>query len=247
MYTCRYYCHIEVTDFAIITSILRLSTKYQIKVIREQAISQLATLYPDKLEAFSHFADNRLVEPATEDDVDMILIARETNALRLLPLAFYSVVTSHLPEDASVDDDDDEFSEFWGGEVDTWSKLSKEDLARIAFGREKLRRAFYLKMGKFLYEPSPENCLDEHCDLYKSMLRADTWWIEQSGRSDVLSRHIVDDFTERLADLCPVCEEALRSSIEEGRRKIWEKLPSYFGLQDWEALKATTAQFVTDP
>jgi len=38
--------------------------------------------------------------------------------------------------------------------------------------------------------------------------------------------------------LCVPCRETVRVSIEEGRKKVWDQLPSFFGLAEWETLKA---------
>ncbi len=40
--------------------------------------------------------------------------------------------------------------------------------------------------------------------------------------------------------VCAECKGALKRRIEVERAKIWDRLPSFFGLRDWKTLRANS-------
>lgn len=231
-----------MTPLSIISPILRLSTKYQIQSLREQAISQLTTAFPDTLQGYlSRSRTALVVEDVERPNTELISLARETCAMHLLPAAFHWAATIGMYMDSETCED------FWeGAKCSGTDKLSNEDLTKMSFGREQLRRAVYRQIGSFLYEPSPSACCRGTCDrLKKETLSAD-WWIGFTESAEPFSPHLKTELGKSLAGLCPLCKDVMWLSVEAGRRKVWDDLPSYFALPDWETLRALTVRGYCD-
>lgn len=210
--------------------LLRLSTKYEIHNLRQQTIAHLSYLYPNSRDEFDAFPDPRRLILA-QDDVTMLLVARETQANVLIPVAFYRIVVNVM-QDLFKDDTDSKSN---------LDRLTREDLMSCIIGREKLRRAIRNEIGSFLDEASPVLCGGEHCKPRKRSFLASKVWKNWTDSPRALDEELVDDITTSLDKLCEECVDALDISTREGRQRIWDKLPSYFGLPNWEALKASTS------
>jgi len=226
-----YYDYTKETEYVAVAAILRLSHKYQVQALREQAISQITTLYPNTLEGLEDFMNGKQIV-MNEDDVDAVLLAHEAEVPSLLPSAFYwissdwdNLVSEIAPQDTGNTTE---------GELAGYNKLSNGDIVRIACGRDKLRKAFHEEIVKYMYGPSTEGCIDTRgCKNCKGLVvRSDKW------RELQWSAGVTGDIRDYMNDLCSACNHALKLTMKEGRRKAWQKLPEYFGLKDWESLLA---------
>lgn len=212
---------------------------------RKQAIRQLLTVCPDTLEALDQLeSDNgSLVE--NFNALKMIHLARMADAMQLLPVAFYRIAISlHIPISSDVPLQN---NPAW---LVLLENLSSEDITRVCFGRERLQRAFREEFARFIYKRSPPSCrTPAECSSCKSKtsLRRKAW-CNYDKEPAVLKQGIVDRWVSVLekAGLCTVCLEMLKTSMEEGRRVVWEFLPNYFSLPGWDVLRRMTASPIAD-
>ncbi|KAH9019982.1 hypothetical protein EDB85DRAFT_2153370 [Lactarius pseudohatsudake] len=128
-------------DFAIVSGILRLSTKYAMDSLRSKAIVHLNIAWPTSLKGWdlredkAHACD---LASSTEhaslypSPIDIINLARETNVPSLLPAAFYDI--SRYTFSQIFEPMDDELSRFRGAAAG--GTLSSEDMRRLALGKE---------------------------------------------------------------------------------------------------------------
>src|ERR1700685_4284271 len=72
-----------------VTSVLRLSTKYDIPTFRTKSIFELRKLFPSTLSGFYALFPRGNLDPSHTLIMQAINVARETNVLELLPCAFY--------------------------------------------------------------------------------------------------------------------------------------------------------------
>lgn len=201
-------------------------------------MSQISTVYPNSLEGFEDVLDGTLVV-MNADYVDVVLLAHDTDALSLLPSAFYWIanswdnLVSEVAFQGSGNTAESELADF--------NRLSKADIVQIASGRDRLRKAFHEEIAKYMYEPSAEGCNDKtRCENYKgSVVRSDKWReLQWSTGTRILEQELKGDIRKNTNDLCGVCKRALNMTMEEGLNKVWQQLPEYFGLKDWESLSA---------
>lgn len=173
-----------------------------------------------------------------EDNGIMLHIARRANALRLLPTVFYWIA-ANWPRDSQA--------------------LSKDDILIVVQGAMKLRQALRTEVAKFLYEScpstsvpaveqfsfshmlSPYSCPQTCPDAKATFLRSSEWnsWVDDSKLLEGRLFHYRD---QTVPGLCAFCQNKMMSSMEEGRRNVWEKLPGYFGLPDWQTLREITSE-----
>jgi hypothetical protein len=144
-------------DFAIVSGILRLSTKYAMDSLRSKAIAHLNIAWPTTLKGWdlredkAHACDlassaehtslypspivRRPFSIQSQTDAfkqDIINLARETNAPSLLAAAFYDI--SRYTFSQIFEPMDDEPSRFRGAAAG--GTLSSDDMRRLALGKE---------------------------------------------------------------------------------------------------------------
>ncbi|KAI0291652.1 hypothetical protein B0F90DRAFT_1648531 [Multifurca ochricompacta] len=132
----------DPNDFAIVSGILRLSTKYAMDSLRSKAIAHLNIAWPTSLkgwdlrEDMAHAYD--LTSPTEHaslypSPIDVINLSRETNVPSLLPAAFYDL--SRYTFAQIFEPMDEELSRFRGAAA-AGGTLSADDMRRLALGKE---------------------------------------------------------------------------------------------------------------
>ncbi|KAJ7765622.1 hypothetical protein B0H16DRAFT_1523676 [Mycena metata] len=214
-------------------SILHLSNKYSIDYLLRRALTHLASVYPTTLSGY--YEDGRLSSlsgPADDDilasNVATIQVAREVNALWILPSAFY-----HL---ASTD----------GAVVDRIlqcvvygnrpAKLSDED--RILFLKSSMQIYRELIFAlRFLNSPhvipgcTGTKCTSERSRLFVNYCTA----LAYLGACDRLE--LFHPWKNLLDGCCQVCIAHSKTAVENDRQAFWDKLPEICGLPSWEVLE----------
>ncbi|KAK7045023.1 hypothetical protein R3P38DRAFT_2882176 [Favolaschia claudopus] len=106
------------TDFATLSGIIRLSTKYRVESLRQRALAHLSSAFPSDPTEFSPGSASWSLEGP--EWLRVILFAREMSLDWIIPLAFYRVcafctpaqilngvdVVSHNPNHSTADDTD---------------------------------------------------------------------------------------------------------------------------------------------
>ena len=188
------------------------------------------------------------------DPIVVVNLARETGADNLLPSALYFCATRSLRQ------------LFASSREGSNPRLSHRDLEACVVGREKLMRAHRQIVWKFLDSgkdslrehtvaqatsptsnspssyggsSSSSQCGIETCTRVKMLFMASSAWRHIAYEPDVFEPQDALITESPLATLCESCLGGLRKSIQAGRRDVWNTLPRYFRLEDWEKLVAT--------
>ncbi|KAL1716597.1 hypothetical protein EV715DRAFT_204970 [Schizophyllum commune] len=195
-----------------ILSILRLSTKYRIVAYRRRCIHILSAYFPsDHLPRDIDIA----AHPSPAQFIGVMKVARETNALTLLPYA-YLLAASRLDED------------YFHSKV-SLPPMQKLD---VYHGKFKLLQAQQFDMFPFVHNMETfEDCEKApKCRVYGAF----TPYLKNPS---VPSRILVEIPNSGIG-LCDPCNKRACKIFIEGKQKTWERLPEIFGLgKDWDELR----------
>lgn len=210
-----------VSDFAELSSVLRLSDKYDVPVLRNGMIAILSDLYPTSMDEW----DKREVPPGYTvhvlDHIPILNLALKLNIRPILPVVLYEICC-RLGLDIIVLGKGRQIND-------------PEYRRRCILGHSHLQLAQrhalrYLKRE----EGEGEECDDTAtCDAER--LR----WISLDLGEDGLDPLV--DSNQTCWDAfgtCSTCHEAAKTTYQAGRQKLWNNLPSIFNLGTWEELLA---------
>ena len=211
------------TLMTFIGGILRLSTKYMIRYLRQRCISLLLTKLPSTFESYEAKSKSTSSSAATPDryrsDTVMraIKLAQENNVLEALPYAYYCV--SRFPHKRLL--------------KERPGDMSWKDKAICLVGRERLNWAQMSMSYSFLL-------VFQRAPICQSVLCAHArgphaeWHMLENYRSPHPLREY--DRWESL-NVCPDCVAYSQTRHLEGRKDVWKHLPTLFELPTWEELK----------
>lgn len=247
-------------DFAIVSGILRLSTKYAMDSLRSKAIVHLNIAWPTSLKGWdlredkAHACD---LASSTEhaslypSPIDIINLARETNVPSLLPAAFYDI--SRYTFSQIFEPMDDELSRFRGAAAG--GTLSSEDMRRLALGKEASAHAVgavihgmgrgplaHSRKGAFSFHPhtsahhtvavcsTPGACRRDFAEL---VALATQHYVcdRERGYADPL--YVAEELGAlKSADVseCRACARALEVWAAKERERMWKMIPLWFRL-----------------
>ncbi|KAJ3513586.1 hypothetical protein NLJ89_g2867 [Agrocybe chaxingu] len=202
-----------------ISGILRLSTKYEFKDIRKAIIAALENITPTTFgRAMELFPEGTPKESLFVPAMKVAALAVECNIPLLLPMALY-----HICHDLPASGEKDEMflrSNLLSDGLKAWTLSGR---ARLGYAQEvdpetQLRDVFSV--------PGGGNCRKGGCSL-------------PTLRSQGSHMSIVNKMAWRGSGAtCFSCAQKLEAICFERKRKIWGKLPEFFGLgQSWEDLK----------
>ncbi|KAF7297709.1 BTB domain-containing protein [Mycena kentingensis (nom. inval.)] len=220
---CKRFFMAEYPPLEQVRSVLRLSKKYEMVLLRQSAVDLLRSEYPTGLEDYH---ERMSKEVCRYDPASVVSVARETGVPSVLPGAFYL-----LSIYASVQMYDDE-----ANDPDVPSDLSPEDQALCAKGQNRL---FHFSLQRTLQWfasesgripgsscPTKSACrlvasrrLKSRLETMASMTAASASWDESIALG-----------------FCQNCTAEYKSCFTDARKEVWEKMPSYFGLPPWEEL-----------
>ncbi|KAJ7435943.1 hypothetical protein FB451DRAFT_1153424 [Mycena latifolia] len=245
-----------LTKFDIIVGCLRLSHKYEVDYLRRRALIHLSSRYRTTLSEWdsglnsysyscsSDLSPLRLISWMWPDDdtfqICVIQLAREVDALWLLPTAFYDLSSS--------------FNNAWHGgglgrEIfhsavynGTPTSLSVQDQDCFLQGHTIQTRATTRDIVKFLfYPPDIEGCTSSACSGNRlNRLRVE-WDDLHDNSPPPLDVWVEDDWESLEEDVCRTCIAVLRRTHAEARQAFWDALPEMYGLPPWEELKKMKA------
>ncbi|KAJ7081776.1 hypothetical protein B0H15DRAFT_445112 [Mycena belliarum] len=221
----------KAISLPIIASHVRLGRKYDFTAILHSVLERLTDENPTSLDAYEALKRGNGSYSATRVlnsrgiYVDTVTLARENNILSVLPCAYYRVLISSSPTQIfdGVDRGD--------GTVAT---LSAIDQRRCSAGRAAILRAQWDTGNTFgwIQETIPAEetgCIDVIACRRK--------------KASFFHRHVVKGsflaFSSHIEHLklCRVCSLDGETKLTEGRKKMWELLPTFFELPPWSELK----------
>lgn len=223
--------------FEVVAAFLRLGLKYNVEMLKTEAIGRLTHEFPTSVEAYDNNVNtktpSRLITVKQDDlAVRAINLARECDCIDfILPTAFYSVIS--LPD----------FHKAIQGLA-----LTPEDRMIAVYGFSRAAKYQYLGTMRWLIShDDPEDdsirelydaCMDEtHCSRGRSLLihtrfmpiqmisGLSSWaeWERWFARPEAIS-------------MCPNCLDAAQGSHNSGRDDFWHDLPLICGLTRWDDL-----------
>lgn len=235
----------ETLDLSVLSSLLRLSTKYDVPHIRRRAISALQHYFPTTLSAYYNARERRRTH-ATGGVSTYFLLAntcREAKADVLLPSILYSCSAQQL---ASILDGVPDLSR---GGTTVHVELSHENKRAVVQSRHQLAALARTVTLRWLYFSDQEGegggrgggggggCRDARCVAIRRKVGAK---LLEGRASDGFVNPLSpfhDAFVELIdGDCCEACQRALERCVEGGREEVWQKVPAVFRLGSWDAL-----------
>ncbi|KAK7052492.1 BTB domain-containing protein, partial [Favolaschia claudopus] len=227
------------TTFPIICSVLRMSHKYEVDELRKRALVHFSQAHPTTLSEWDTVVNDPPSWTNLDDEKNIlsISIARQFGATWILPTAFYRMCQS-TQEDNIIDT----------------VYLDTSDKVRFLQGLRYLETTGASQMLDFLLDESLWSNLNCHETLEAEQRvcigsREDDEWRHQI-RSDLEERKGFDARVgavmplelwqhDHWSDLpaCDDCTEEIQSALQEARQKLWNELPTIFGLPNWKKLR----------
>ncbi|KAG2106581.1 uncharacterized protein F5147DRAFT_700486 [Suillus discolor] len=207
--------------FVYLCAVLRLSTKYEMKRLRDLALQRLKRGVPTTLASFDDpgYQDDRAT--AQKHVLAVINLARETNCLELLPCAYY--YCSRLPASTIFEGS--------GGVI-----LALPDITACILGKEQLLDIQRQTTHPFLYT-LPKSKFESFCkDCCEGN---DRLLLQYLQRQDFRRPCTFEQFIhwEKIG-ACKSCASPHQSAHTKGRQEAWALLPGIFGLGSWEKIVA---------
>ncbi|KDR71365.1 hypothetical protein GALMADRAFT_254142 [Galerina marginata CBS 339.88] len=202
------------------SGILRLSTKYMIRYLRQRCISLLLNKLPHTYAGYEAKSTSSNPDRYRSDTImRAIKLARENNVPEIIPYAYYCL--SRFPHKRFLKDRPDDIS---------W-----KDKMIVLIGRERLQWAQMSLSHQFLllFRRSP-TCQSSLCAHARSP-HAEWHELEKHGSAHPLRAYEGWDNLNVCSDCITYCQ----ARHLEGRKEVWQLLPTWFELPTWEELKAT--------
>ncbi|KAJ7610520.1 hypothetical protein FB45DRAFT_868439 [Roridomyces roridus] len=222
------------TTFPVVAGVLRLSTKYDVNYLRHRALLHLATASPLSLDEYDAFPSASTL--GAQNFFTRLLLANDLGIQWAMPLVIFKISCS-FPVDTIL----------CGVPQDQPTLHLPLSLQRVCLtARNSLIFAQVHDTFSFMRVldnagcTKPDQCRSRRMRLLSIVTRKEalaplgyflsSWWEETS-----------------LEMLCNTCCREGRTQYEEGRQRIWDRLPEMFGLPSWEDLRAAREADVTRP
>ncbi|KAJ7119180.1 hypothetical protein C8R44DRAFT_625570 [Mycena epipterygia] len=234
------------TTFENVVGCLRLSHKYGVDYLRRRALVHLSSGYRTMLSEWdsSTYKMNPSPGRSASDittwfwptnvayNMSVINLAREVDALWVLPIAFYRISASFSEVDSDV---------FHGTVYNgAPTSLSLQDQKMILIGHRGQSASTNADILRFLSYPRSANIqgceLPTHCDGERLAAIESSREMIRDCPSIPLDIWVTADWNE-LRELCPACLAVLKDTHQKARQAFWDKLPEMYGLPPWEELE----------
>ena len=213
-------------DFVTFSSLLRITTKYELPTVRSQLLELVRDAYPETFEGLvpsKPLGENVFSGPTPHPNEVLNLFVQQKLA-SALPMAYYmaarrgirSLINPHHPTNA---------------------QLPPDVLQRAADGLMTLREMELKEIHRLI--TTPHRCLSHGCVSPKTLgpgeSDAERKVIEKITGSSQSGTRVLQVFSlndicgDDLDGFCKSCEEWWESGHVEVRKKAWSALPSVFG------------------
>ncbi|EDR12744.1 uncharacterized protein LACBIDRAFT_323434 [Laccaria bicolor S238N-H82] len=217
----------DLISFRLLAAMLRLGDKYNGHNVREEALKFLRYEFPQNLEDWMGVWGTK-VFPYPESEFDFINLAQEVDLHSVLPAMYYTCVKY------------EKLNDVFHGYTNTdgsITQLSPKVQACLAIGREQLAYALKRHTFSWLYNkriiPCPRCSSQKECAAARNHLIRKVWMpVPNIG----LALNVWDR-GEFASGLCSVCAYTAEKLFRSGQDKLWDELPSYFGLPSWDDLQ----------
>ncbi|KAJ7434075.1 hypothetical protein FB451DRAFT_1572183 [Mycena latifolia] len=217
-----FYPSCPVSGIAELGSVLRLSDKYDVPILRESMVLTLSTLYPtSSLNEWCTRTTPQGYTKSASDDIVALNLAVAMDIRSVLPAIMYSVCCQY-----------DLASLLCGTSRVKIASLEYRNKCILAFPRLILAERDLLRY--LTREEGDKDCdSPEQCDGERlRWLAADL----ATERCDPLADANGDDWD--CLGTCTSCLDAAKAAFNSIRQQLWNELPGIFGLGTWEELLA---------
>lgn len=208
-----------------------MTTKYEIKAVREQILEDLQEAYPETFEAYeaSTVLGERIFGTPKPHPNAVLNLFRQCSVTFALPYAFYMACRGGLSSLTTTA---------------AGAKLSAPVLAVTVRGLGNLRAAELKVANRIIFQPKLHRCA-------KFLCMAGTG-LDTDSRGELVFQNIFKSIVDSSSDMattaletpkfpasseshfCTRCLEAWLKFHREARREVWCALPEYFGLNSTE-------------
>ncbi|TDL25681.1 hypothetical protein BD410DRAFT_784719 [Rickenella mellea] len=227
-----------VIEFDVLASLLRMSTKYLFTHIRNAVIARLQQSFPDTLSKW-----DKTPVPSASTAFQVVALARETNARVLLPAALYRCCQEPLETILrGARDSNGLITKLHAMDIEacmigmrflvaarrkhTFRFLSKGPRYRAITGVRSVHVKWSEKCAKLSY------CGEFIQSFVQFAVRSGSW-----ERHDALVRTTDELWEARRQRVCVHCLAAWKKANTNGRENVWNELPSYFNLSEWDVIR----------
>ncbi|KDQ49710.1 hypothetical protein JAAARDRAFT_165405 [Jaapia argillacea MUCL 33604] len=234
IYDLSYFRSNSKVKFEVLAAIARLSTKYDSPYLRQRAIDTLATTFPSSLSGWDNRHTSRLIPPFQGALGQCLSLAVECDFRVILPSLYFLASRFSLPDVASA------FRSTQLGEQQKWDLYTD-----CLHGLERLRQAETTQILAFLdysfVRPGCQNNANCSDKLNRTRSEAIKKAVDSKPYAQWCSVHASEVGAQ--IGLCEPCKKTVTESITVARSAIWDQLPQYFGLPDWDTLEAEARVF----
>ncbi|KAJ7030040.1 hypothetical protein C8F04DRAFT_1042920 [Mycena alexandri] len=218
-----------------IASLIRLGRKYDFKKLLDLAVERLTFENPTTLAEYNALKPNRLDDSYTTTRIvpyqgilfDMLTLARENNILTALPCAYYRALA--IPRRAAL------FDGIPRGDG-TVATLAQADQRRCVLSYDELNRAQFRKGYPFEWVAAWD--FEEECKFPDRCTHARTRdWMKTAVLRNPELLMLQNPKHSLFAGFCTQCRKRSVELTQEGQKKAWDELPSFFSLPPWSELK----------
>ncbi|KAJ7100400.1 hypothetical protein C8R44DRAFT_888230 [Mycena epipterygia] len=221
------------TTFSVISSVLRMSHKYEVDVLRKRALIHLSSIHPTTLSGWESMDPTSCSWFPKIDGAHLalILLARQTAADWILPAALYRICEK--VNETSI----------LHGDV---LELAPSDKVICITAIRALETTCASDVLSFLLAPIEiEGCKSPFFCTKSRMhgrLAAESWRQYVAGRAVYLPLDLWTTDNWDNLNVCHPCLTTMKAVHQEAKKSVWDRLPSLFGLPDWPELERMKAE-----
>ncbi|KAJ6557724.1 hypothetical protein B0H19DRAFT_993531 [Mycena capillaripes] len=219
------------TDFATMSGIIRLSTKYEVESLRKRALVHLSSAFPSDPSTYPPRSPSwKIEEGKGREWIRVILFARELSLDWILPLALYRASAMCKPAEVMN-----------GIHLDgVHMELSPQDKLLCLEQSNSLATSVSAATINFLWDPpSIPGCHGRNdyekwaCTNSRFLARRDA----EGWRADAfpLTLWMPTDWAQ--LKVCASCMTAMKAAHQQAVETCWDGLPERFGLPGWAELE----------
>ncbi|TRM55384.1 hypothetical protein BD626DRAFT_527591 [Schizophyllum amplum] len=202
----------QEVEFGVLRAVLGLAQKFDVPFLRRRALCILS-------DAYSTDADGgRRDHPSLDCLLAEIALAREVNAIWLLPRLYYEVSYADA-------------SDIIIGCQEASDKELRNSVLILCFaGLQRIRAAFE---PNFMINPASSCSSRAKCTQRRWIAFGKTFHLR-----DTPQLFFSYSFTEDVdSGACASCQVAIITDLHTRRKELWDAIPGFYGLLDWDRLK----------
>lgn len=213
-----------------------MSHKYQVDVLRKRALIHLSAYFPMTLDGWDRWDErDRDFYGTLPSPLHIIILARQMDALWILPSAFYSICIGCTMHNII------------NGDLPL--ELSSTDKVACISGARILETTSISRVLEFLCPPGhtpgcdgPASCAECRAKIRLSVERRRNYQ-PQNPLQQFLPFSIWDESDwDYLESCCNPCLASMKAHHQLAKQSVWDDLPQIFGLPTWAELERIKAE-----